>query len=318
MRADVYSFCPMTEEPAPPPDVPPHLALVAQSPNSAQLDRWALALLALNIAHQILPLSNGNGGLVVRQHDATRATETLHAVEEEESHRADAAATERPPEKLPSWALWFTQLLALALLGFSIAAGTRGAHTFMMEAGKMDALAVLEGGWHRLFTGVTLHADGAHLMGNLAFLMVVAPTVVHRLGPGVATFALVFTGAAGNVVTAGYHGAHFGNVGASGGIFGLLCLLGILAARTRRNRLGGNRWVLGVGAGLALLSMLGFGEDSDVVAHVAGFASAVPLGLWMPLKPRDDVPAWWWMMQLVLGATAAGTVALAWWLALHG
>lgn len=307
----------MTEEPAPPPDVPPHLALVAKSPNASELDRWALALLALNIAHQILPLSDGTGGLVVRNQDAHRAADTVRAVDEEEAARARAAIMTLPPEKMPGWALWFTQLLALVLLGVAALAGSRGAHTFMMEAGKMDALAVLEGGWQRLFTGVTLHADGAHLMGNLVFMMVVAPTVVHRLGPGVAAFALVFTGAAGNVVTAGYHGALFGNVGASGGIFGLLCMLGILAARTRQSRLGGNRWILGMGAGLALLSMLGFGEESDVVAHVAGFASAVPLGLWMPIKPRDHVPAWWWLMQLGLGAVAVGVTCLAWWTALH-
>ena len=187
----------------------------------------------------------------------------------------------------------------------------------------MDGLQILvHGAWHRLVTGVTLHADGAHLLGNMVFLLVVSPSVIHRMGPGLAAAALVACGAVGNAVTLGIHGANFGNVGASGGIFGLLGVLAVLAARVRRSRTGANRWVLGMGAGLALLLMLGvggpdeselgFGSMPDVVAHLGGFAAGVVVGLVTPIRDAASRTRGWWSVQVALGLAAAGVVALSW------
>jgi membrane associated rhomboid family serine protease len=181
-----------------------------------------------------------------------------------------------------------------------------------MARGLMDAEAALQGQWHRLFTAVTLHADGAHLASNAVFLLVVAPTLVHRFGAGVTALSLLTCGAAGNAVTAAYHGVGFSNVGASGGVFGLACMLGMLAARTRKSRMGANRWVLGVGAALALLSLLGFGERADVVAHLAGFAAGVPLGLLLPIGEPSSRRPGWLVWQTLTGCLTVGLLVLAW------
>ncbi len=297
--------------------VPPQVSLVGTTSSRAVMDRWALALLALHTPHQIIPLPDGALGLVVRPEDAVRAGTTLRELEQEEHARAVEVAQTPPVEHIPGWAMWFSQALCAVLLAFGMLAGGRGDHTLWMAQGRMDAGLVLHGAWHRMVTGVTLHADGGHLLGNMAFLMVLAPVVVQRLGPGVTAAALLWCGAVGNAVTVGVHGPNFGNVGASGGVFGILCLLGLVSARTRQSRLGQNRWLMGVGTALAMLMMMGFGEESDIVAHLGGFAAAVPLGLLFPIKPNGKAPLGWKVLQVVTGLGAAATLAAAWWVAMH-
>lgn len=303
--------------------VPSHLALVEVTSSREQAERWALALVALSIPHQLVPLDRGVTGVFVRTGDEVRARETLSTLDREEEQSAAERAADRPPEPLPAWAFWCSQVLAGLLLVVSALAGDRGLRSALMLAGSMDGTQILlHGAWHRLVTGVTLHADGAHLLGNMVFLLVVSPSVIHRMGPGMAAAALVACGAVGNAVTLGIHGVHFGNVGASGGIFGLLGVLAVLAARLRRTRTGKNRWVLGMGAGLALLlllgvggpdeSELGFGSMPDVVAHLGGFAAGVVVGMLAPIRDVSGRTVRWWAVQVVLGLCAAGVVALAW------
>ena len=295
----------------------PQLSLVGRTGSRVVMDRWALALLALHIPHQVTVLSDGTLGMLVRPTDAATAVANLRDIEQEEQTRAVEHAKAPALERIPGWAMWTAQALAAVLLAFGIVAGGRGDHTRWMTAGRMDAEQVLAGAWHRLFTGVTLHADGAHLLGNMAFLLVVSPVVIQRLGPGVTAAALLWCGALGNVITVWVHGPNFGNVGASGGVFGILCLLGLVSARTRQSRLGQNRWLMGVGTALALLMMMGFGEESDIVAHLGGFAAAIPLGLAFPVKPNGPAPRSWKLIQVVTGLAAAVTLYAAWWTALR-
>jgi membrane associated rhomboid family serine protease len=301
---------------SPPPAEPalPDVVAVAQTTERPRLDRWTLALTALGIVHQVLPHPGGVGALVVvRAEDADRARSLLQDEEAEQKERERAARAARAPVRIPPWATWVAQLMALALVGVSLWAGLRDSQGPRVMAGVMDSELVRDGHWERLFTGVTLHADGPHLLNNLLFLAVVAPTVVFRVGPGAAVVAFLLTGAAGNLASVLWHGDNFSNVGASGGVFGLMCMLGVLAARTRQSRIGQNRWLLGVGAVLGMLALFGFSEKADVVAHVGGFAAGAPLALWLPV--RDTTPSWrgwWWPTQVAWGAAGVGVGTWAW------
>jgi membrane associated rhomboid family serine protease len=279
--------------------------------------------LALGIPHEVARGRDGpRHALVVRAEDVERALHTLREVDEEHHQRVRAALSVRPPERTPPWAMLWAEALAAALTAVGYLAGTRGGNGPWMQRGRLDSDDVFAGEVHRLVAAVTLHADGAHLLSNLLFLLVVAPTVIHRVGPGVTVLALIVCGAAGNAVTIGYHGPGFGNVGASGGVFGLACILGILAARVRVSRIGQNRWLLGTGAALGLLSMLAFGENADVVAHLAGFAAGAPLGLMVPLQPDHDASARrraaWLLWQAAALAMGLAAVGWAWWAAWNG
>lgn len=281
---------------------------VAVARNEGALERWTLALLALEIPHEVVVAPDPPGWVVVvLAEDAARATQTLRAVDDEHEERMAEAAKERAAPVLPLAAYLWSLLLSAGLVLWSTVAGTREASTEWIELGRMSSTAVLEGELHRVLTAITLHADAVHLLGNVVFLLVVAPTVAHRLGPGVAWMTFVLSGAAGNVVTTAVHGPGFSNVGASGGIFGLCAALGILAARTRRSRIGANRWLLGAGAALALLSMLAFGEQADIAAHLGGFGAGALPGLLAPMRGDDSVPRFWrpWQAATFLAAAAA-------------
>lgn len=294
---------------------------LASTADGAQLERWSLALLALGVPHQIMPgVEVPTKVLLVRAQDVEKARGIIHEVDQEQAQRVEEASKATLPAKTPRWAILWAEVLAAIITLISVVAGPRGAGSTWMQRGRLDSDLVFAGQVHRVFTAVTLHADLPHLLSNLAFLLVVAPTVIHRLGPGIAFFTVVWSGAIGNLVTIGFHGQGFGNVGASGGIFGLACVLGILAARARVSRIGANRWILGTGAALGLLAMLAFGDNADVVAHLAGFFSAAPIGLWAPMhqEERDGpaVPRWWWPWQLTTMALAVGVVTWAWMTAL--
>lgn len=308
----------LTQPPQAADPIPPGLAAVARSVERARLDRWALVLLALEIPHQqVADLEHGGAFLVVRTQDRARALAALQAEEAELVERSREAQAANVPMSTPRWAWWWAQALAAALLAVAVGLGMREDNLLRVAAGVMDARQVLESGqWYRLFTGVTLHAEAAHLASNLLLLMVVVPPVAARLGGGLATAALLLTGAAGNLATTWYHGAGFSNVGASGGLFGLLCMLALISARTRTSRIGANRWLLGAGAGLALLSMMGFGQSSDVMAHMGGFAAGIPLGLAWPLRRHDVPQRWWWPLQVLLTVASLALITVCWWLAL--
>jgi membrane associated rhomboid family serine protease len=288
---------------------------VGRSPDEATLSRWTLSLLALGIPHQVVLADQEPDRVVlVRAVDGPRALQTLHEDDQEVRQRAEEDRRRRPPSPTPRSAILWAEAMAGGLTAMSYVAGSRAMQGPWMQRGRLDGADVFAGETHRLVTAVTLHADAAHLLGNVAFLLVVAPTVIRRVGAGVTALALLLTGAVGNVVTLGFHGPAFGNVGASGGIFGLCCVLGILASRTRSTRTGANRWVVGTGAALGLLSMLAFGENADVVAHLAGFAAGVPVGLWAPLRedPPQHPPGWWWAWQGLAWLGAGALVTWAW------
>ncbi|MEW5853333.1 MAG: rhomboid family intramembrane serine protease [Myxococcota bacterium] len=301
----------------------PVLVTVATTEDDAQLNRWTLALLALGIPHQVMPAETGWGRLVVvRDVDEGRARHTLTEVDREHAQGLEEQARRRRVERLPRWAILQAELVAFGIIAISTWAGPRTGMgqeelSRAMARGLMDAGAVFAGEHHRLITAVTLHADAAHLLSNVLFFVVMAPTVIHRLGVGVTVLTLVLCGAVGNVVTAAFHGPGFSNVGASGGVFGLCCVLGVLSARMRESRIGANRWLMGAGGVLALLSLLGFGENSDVVAHLAGFFSGAPIGLLAPVRTRSSGVWRWRVWSALTLAVAVGLVGGAWWMALR-
>jgi membrane associated rhomboid family serine protease/TolA-binding protein len=83
-----------------------------------------------------------------------------------------------------------------------------------------------------LFTGMALHANLMHLVGNMAFLWPVASAVERRTGSRTLLVAYVLSGLAGNVLQAGvfhffyWREAH--GLGASGAVFGIM---GVYAVR---------------------------------------------------------------------------------------
>jgi membrane associated rhomboid family serine protease len=131
-------------------------------------------------------------------------------------------------------------------------------------------------------------------------------------GAGVAALAVVAAGAAGNAMNALVQPGDHSSIGASTAVFAAIGLLAALrqSGRTSRRSSRLRDWAPLAG-GVMLLALLGFGEgQTDILAHVFGFAAGVCAGLLPLWRDRDwaaDRRA-----QHVAGWLASGFVAVAW------
>lgn len=168
--------------------------------------------------------------------------------------------------------------------------------TLWVEHGSADAGRILDGEWWRLFTALTLHADGAHVLGNATIGGVFVWLASRRLGAGLAWLLTFLSGGLGNLLNSLALAAPHDAIGFSTATFGAA---GVLAAITPF-AVGGGVHGLGVrepgsglarrlirfvrsslvpvAAGLGLLAMLGAGENTDLGAHLFGFVSGLSLG----------------------------------------
>ena len=153
-----------------------------------------------------------------------------------------------------------------------------------LESGKFLADRVLNGEWWRLITANTLHVDDAHLISNFFGLLLFVSGVNYYLGPGFSWFMVLLSAALGNYFNALLYQIGHPSIGASTAVFGAVGLIATFGIRTyyHRREIRG-RIVFPLVAGLGLFAMLGTNPESDVTAHLFGFAAGILVG--MPLLP---------------------------------
>lgn len=185
-----------------------------------------------------------------------------------------------------------------------------------LEAGKVDAGAILDGEWWRTFTALTLHADASHLAGNLVFGAAFAVLASHLLGSGLTWFCVVLAGGLGNLLNSVVHielqhEAHT-SIGASTAVFGCLGLMASYEWLRRSTlQLQPMRRFAPLLGGAALLGFLGTsGANTDVGAHLAGALAGGFLGfivgkLRLPEELSEGA-------QAILGLVAVLIIAGAW------
>lgn len=275
------------------------------------VEQWALVL---NSQGLDCGIERGGTGwcLVVDSRDAGRAERLLDAYDRENRRRE--AERERPDEYGPTWAGVF---MATLLVAFHFVANTPGSGIDWLGAGSASAELILGGDWWRTVTALTLHADLPHLVANAASCALFASAVCRSVGPGTGAWLILLSGAIGNALTAGVHGADHVSVGASTAIFGALGLLagGRLVTR-RRLGLRGRRALAPIAAALSLLAMLGTGgARTDLLAHVFGLASGLGLGAASAAAARRPLGK---LPERLLLAGASAAVLLCWGIALGG
>jgi rhomboid protease GluP len=183
-----------------------------------------------------------------------------------------------------------------------------------LAAGRMDGARLLDGEWWRAVTALTLHADAAHLIGNILFGSFFAFSVSRYLGSGFAWLMILLSAAFGNVANGLLMGADHRSIGASTAVFAALGLLsaylwrrGFPGKASRRERMAP------VVAGLGLLAFTGTGGvNTDLGAHLLGFVAGFGCGLIVAKFPVPRSSR----AQQGLAVAAAGVVVLAWLLAL--
>ncbi|MGA6924368.1 MAG: rhomboid family intramembrane serine protease [Desulfosarcina sp.] len=205
---------------------------------------------------------------------------------------------------------WSGVAVALLLLCVYVAVQTSTVPDDYVAVFGADARRIAGGQVYRCFTALVLHADAAHLSGNMVGITIFGGTVCGSFGIGVGWLMILACGFMGNLINAVVHEAGHLSIGASTAVFGavgLLCALqAVDAFRTGR---GWKRMALVLGGGLALLAFLGTSTHSDLGAHLFGFVAGIATGgayRFLANRPPGL------HAQLLSGAIAASVLLVAW------
>jgi rhomboid protease GluP len=285
------------------------LVAVRRCARRSEAEQYALVLTAMGIQSVIAPEGKFTA-LYVAPEDAARANEELAAYDSENRQRLPEKVWTRPTlPRIEVAMVYWTVLL------FFFAAARHQAFSFdWISAGAAQTGLMLKGEWWRAVTALCLHESGAHLLGNLVFGTIFLMLLSQVTGAGVAALAMITAGAAGNVLSALMRSPEYTSIGASTAIFAGIGLLAALQqVRNGDHAFTALRNWVPVAGGLALLAFLGLsGENTDVLAHVLGFASGIAAALVLARWDRD------WTVDRGLQWTCAGiagAVVISGWVA---
>lgn len=285
---------------------------VFRSGSRRPCEEQALVLGAMQIEHRVSEQPDGCH-LLVPAPLAARAAEQLGLYARENPRRRFVPwPAIEPVRGLPGALLFVAALAAFYGLQARYAFGVD-----WLDAGDLVAGRVRAGEWWRAVTALTLHADAAHVAGNMVFGAFFGYLAGQYAGSGVAWLVVAWAATLANLANAFVQAASHRSVGASTAVF---AALGLVAAFvwgiSRRYALGwARRWAPVVGA-VALLAYTGTGDErTDVFAHLAGFVTGALGGAVLYRLVRAPAPSAA-RVQGLAAAVAALTIVLAWALAL--
>lgn len=211
-----------------------------------------------------------------------------------------------------------TVIFAISLLGMFTA---QNAIPRLKDVGMNSSEGVFQNGeWWRIVTAITLHADLAHLAGNLLGIAFFTYLCCRYMGNGLAWFLIVLVASFSNLTNAYIRmGEPFFSLGASTAVFAALGLLAGFPVGTflkTRDPMQNRDWLVPFFGGCILFAWMGGGEfPTDVMGHVLSFAfgTVVAIGIAgtsIPFKLNA-------LHQKALLLTSWGLIAFSWWLALR-
>lgn len=246
---------------------------VAITPDYHDAALWALVLSAVDIPHRV-EMREGQWLLLVSERDEAAARREL-AIFQEENRDWPSAPPDSPSRSAHAYPP--TIPIMGSLLAFHLVTGPWQEDNPWFAAGAVDSERILaEGEWWRLVTGLTLHSDPVHLLGNLLIGGLLIHFLCQRLGSGLGWILLLLSGFFGNLINILLRGDHL-SVGFSTAVFGAVGLLSGL--QLRRGAGFGKGILLPSGAALGLLAFLGTeGARTDLGAHLWGLVAGLCLG----------------------------------------
>jgi len=208
-------------------------------------------------------------------------------------------------------------LYGLILLLVAVFKNTKFLGLDWQASGVANSVKIMNGEWWRTITALSLHADSAHLLGNIGFGALFGILVAQYIGSGAAWFTILVAGAFGNALNAFFYQTLHLSIGASTSVFAALGILGIFSLHDRHAyaQRGVRRWA----PLLATLALLGFigtgGERTDIMAHLSGYLCGCIGGiLWVFTLRRSDT---FMPKQKLFGLACVGLLWLSWGLALR-
>ena len=279
---------------------------VHRSPGAGACRERALVLQAVGIAHELVE-RGGEHRLLVAARDAEAAREQIRRFEDEN------VEVPPPDDRLElragfrAGAACWSMALCLLYVADRVGAGRLS----WRPTGEAQASAIRDGELWRALTALGLHADLAHLAGNLLFGSLFVGAVCQSAGTGAGLLLTLLSGALGNLAAAFLRDGGGTSVGASTAVFGALGLLAALQWRRRRRRRASalRRWTPIVAAALLLGYLGASGARVDVLGHVTGFGCGLALGV--AIEPRLEHLSGG-RAQAAQGLVAVALVAGAW------
>ena len=247
--------------------------------------------------------------LLVAEEDAAAASRELASYERENA----VAPLPRAPARIDSG--WWGVCIYLGAIWLVLALERTSAFGWdWRRLGRLQVGAVADGEFWRLATALTLHADLGHIVANSVFGGLFGLLAGRYLGSGLAWLCIVVGGTLGNALNALLRADYFSSIGASTATF---AATGIYAAfMWRSGHFRARPWQRGAApifAAVALFAYLGIGDDNtDVIAHAAGLACGLLLGLWVAYARLHLAGP---QAQRFFGAVAAAWMLGAWLLA---
>lgn len=286
------------------------LRVVFESRNRAACSDRALVLASSQIPHTVVDDSS-SCALVVPAEYSARAMDELRLYDEENPppvlHPRKIIEYQDPVPGVVAY------LIVVSLIAWL--AGNSAFGSDWYQLGRVDGTLLRQGEWWRPVTALTLHSGLRHLVGNILFGTLFGLFAGRLLGSGLAWFAIVVSGAMGNVLNTLLLESSHRSIGASTAVF---AALGLVAGYVWRAKLmSQERWPYRVGpvvGGLALLMYTGTGDaNTDVGAHLMGFLCGFASGMLLTLSALRPGDVRW---QRLGGAATLVLVGGAWLVAL--
>ncbi len=250
---------------------------VYSSRDNLLIDTCSLVLSSKNIAHRIAREPDGQASIYVEaelQHTAVDQLERYFNENLNWPLQPQAVVAEATPGSPP------TILLIGAMALFYLVTGPFRLDSPWFSSGAVDSREILYAGeYYRLATGLTLHADPAHLLSNCLVGGFLLHFYLQRNGTGLGLLLLLLAAVTANYLNVLVHGPGHLSVGFSTAVF---AIIGIMSTQqvVEQRRPPGIRMVVPFMAGAALLAMLGSsGGRTDLGAHLFGLLSGAAFGL---------------------------------------
>ena len=274
----------------PPPQAPAGVVAVALAPDRARSREWSTVLLAKGVPHWTAETAEGMAVFVPPEREELALVQ-LAAYDREQRQEEEAVRRAPPPPPEVMGPVWPGLLVMAVVLG-SVHWWKVSVARDLARSWARDGVEIfVDGEWWRAATALLVHADMAHLLGNLSFGLLLMWFVVRAFGRWLGWWWVGWAGVLGNfAVAAFFYPERWAGVGASTAVFaavGLLVAHGMIWSHGVQGLRRHRSWLVPFGGGLGLLGVFGSGGDGlnvDVGAHLAGFVAGVVVG--MPV-------AWW-------------------------
>lgn len=247
------------------------------------VDACSLVLSSKNIAHLVNRNSDGSASITVAADKEEEAVKQLRAYFRE-NRNWPPPLIDTKIEPLSTSLPVVLSMAALAL--FYLVTGPYNPAVVWFAEGAGNSRAVLvHGEYFRLITALCLHADFAHLAGNVLIGGFLLHFFLQISGTGLGMLSLLLSSAVGNYLNTLLHGPGHISVGFSTAVF---AMIGLLAAYqiVEQRRMPGIQTLVPFMAGAGLLAMLGSsGVRTDLGAHLFGLLAGFCLGICIGLLP---------------------------------